>query len=76
MTGVRFILQRSETPMETVSLPRGGSYSRQNADERSNRGWGDVKGIISKLDYLRALGVDIIWVSPSSYHYVLFHYSF
>ncbi len=31
----------------------------------SNRsGWGDVKGITSKLDYLRDLGVDIIWLSP------------
>lgn len=29
-------------------------------------GWGDVKGITSKLDYLKELGVDIIWVSPST----------
>jgi len=28
-------------------------------------GWGDVKGITSKLDYLKQLGVDIVWVSPS-----------
>lgn len=28
-------------------------------------GWGDVKGITSKLDYLKELGVDIVWVSPS-----------
>lgn len=27
-------------------------------------GWGDIKGITSKLDYLKELGVDIIWVSP------------
>ncbi|MGN0733102.1 MAG: alpha-glucosidase [Emergencia sp.] len=27
-------------------------------------GIGDLKGIISKLDYLKALGVDIIWLSP------------
>lgn len=27
-------------------------------------GIGDLKGIIEKLDYLKELGVDIIWVSP------------
>lgn len=31
----------------------------------SNRdGIGDLPGIISKLDYLKALGVDIVWLSP------------
>ena len=28
-------------------------------------GWGDIKGIASKLDYLKSLGVDIVWISPS-----------
>lgn len=27
-------------------------------------GWGDVPGITQKLDYLKDLGVDVIWVSP------------
>ena len=27
-------------------------------------GVGDIPGIISKLDYLKDLGVDIIWISP------------
>ncbi|KAF2458981.1 alpha-glucosidase-like protein maltase [Lineolata rhizophorae] len=27
-------------------------------------GWGDIPGITAKLDYLKNLGVDIIWVSP------------
>ncbi|KAI9722230.1 MAG: hypothetical protein M1812_001702 [Candelaria pacifica] len=27
-------------------------------------GWGDIKGITSKLDYLKELGIDIVWVSP------------
>ena len=27
-------------------------------------GVGDIRGIISKLDYLKELGVDIIWLSP------------
>ena len=28
-------------------------------------GIGDIRGIISKLDYLKELGVDIVWLSPS-----------
>lgn len=27
-------------------------------------GIGDIRGIISKLDYLKELGIDIIWISP------------
>ena len=27
-------------------------------------GWGDVKGIISRVDYLKKLGVDVLWTSP------------
>ncbi|CAK4028360.1 glycoside hydrolase [Lecanosticta acicola] len=27
-------------------------------------GWGDIKGITSKLDYLHELGVDVVWLSP------------
>ncbi|GAB7348535.1 hypothetical protein MBLNU459_g6929t1 [Dothideomycetes sp. NU459] len=30
----------------------------------SKPGWGDVPGITSKLDYLKHLGVDVLWVSP------------
>ena len=31
----------------------------------SKPGWGDLKGIISKVDYLKDLGVDVLWLSPS-----------
>ena len=27
-------------------------------------GVGDLKGVISKLDYIKSLGVDIIWFNP------------
>ena len=27
-------------------------------------GIGDLQGIISRLDYLKELGVDIVWLSP------------
>ncbi|KAK0719936.1 glycoside hydrolase superfamily [Lasiosphaeris hirsuta] len=35
------------------------SFNDTNGDGR-----GDVKGITAKLDYLKALGVDVLWVSP------------
>jgi alpha-glucosidase len=38
-------------------------YPRSFAD-RNNDGVGDLKGITSKLDYLKELGVDAIWISP------------
>ncbi|KAI5203661.1 glycoside hydrolase [Aureobasidium subglaciale] len=27
-------------------------------------GWGDIRGITSKVDYLKHLGVDVLWLSP------------
>lgn len=38
-------------------------YPRSFADA-NNDGVGDLKGITSKLDYLKDLGVDAIWISP------------
>lgn len=35
------------------------SYKDSNGD-----GWGDIPGIISKIPYLKDLGVDIVWISP------------
>ncbi len=32
--------------------------------DANNDGIGDIKGIISKLDYLKNLGVDILWLTP------------
>lgn len=32
--------------------------------DSNNDGWGDINGIISKLDYLKDLGVGILWLSP------------
>ena len=48
------------------------SFKDTNGD-----GWGDVRGITSKLDYLKSLGVDIVWVSPSRFLLLLFifHYN-
>lgn len=38
-------------------------YSRSFADSNGD-GIGDIPGIISKLDYISSLGVDVIWLSP------------
>jgi alpha-glucosidase len=38
-------------------------YPRSFADS-NNDGVGDLNGITSKLDYLKAVGVDAIWISP------------
>ncbi|CCQ92891.1 Oligo-1,6-glucosidase [[Clostridium] ultunense Esp] len=38
-------------------------YPRSFMDSNGD-GIGDLKGIISKLDYLKELGVDVIWLSP------------
>lgn len=33
-------------------------------NDSNNDGIGDIPGIIEKLDYLKNLGVDVIWLSP------------
>ena len=38
-------------------------YPRSFCDSNGD-GIGDIRGIIGKLDYLKALGVDVIWMSP------------
>lgn len=38
-------------------------YPRSFLDT-NNDGLGDIKGIISKLDYLKELGINCVWLSP------------
>lgn len=38
-------------------------YPRSFCDSNGD-GIGDLRGIISKLDYLKELGVDVVWLSP------------
>ena len=38
-------------------------YPRSFCDSNGD-GIGDLKGIISKLDYLKTLGVDVLWLCP------------
>jgi len=35
------------------------SFQDSNGD-----GMGDLRGVISRLDYLRELGIDVIWLNP------------
>ena len=37
------------------------SFKDSNGD-----GIGDLKGIMSELDYIRSIGVDVIWICPSA----------
>src|SRR5690625_74290 len=32
--------------------------------DTTGSGTGDIQGIISKLDYIKKLGVDVIWLTP------------
>jgi oligo-1,6-glucosidase len=35
------------------------SFKDSNGD-----GWGDIPGLVSKLDYISSLGADVVWLSP------------
>lgn len=38
-------------------------YPRSFKDSNGD-GIGDLKGIISKLDYIKSLGIDVVWITP------------
>ncbi|KAF4006018.1 Alpha amylase, catalytic domain family protein [Saccharomyces cerevisiae] len=51
---------------QTKVVERGHNLSNYPASfkDSNNDGWGDLKGITSKLQYIKDLGVDAIWVCP------------
>lgn len=52
-------IKRTWWKESTVYQIYPASFKDSNGD-----GWGDIPGIISKLDYLKSLGADIVWLSP------------
>lgn len=64
----------AQSPGNVSAWPRGVSYEIyvQSFADSDGNGKGDIKGMTAKLDYLKELGVEGIWlmpVSPSrSYH--------
>jgi oligo-1,6-glucosidase len=53
------VIQRPWWKDGTVYQIYPASYKDSNGD-----GWGDIPGIISKIPYLKDLGIDIVWISP------------
>jgi hypothetical protein len=50
---------------ETDALEQVYPASFLDSGAGTKPGWGDIPGITSKLDYLKHLGVDVLWLSPS-----------
>lgn len=44
----------------------GDERNNKDVDRRNPRGWhgGDIRGVISRLDYLKELGITAIWLTP------------
>lgn len=60
------------TPRKQCSILKICQIYPSSFLDTNGDGWGDIKGIMSKLDYLKDLGVDIVWVSPSLFHFLTF----
>ena len=45
-------------------------YPRSFQDS-NNDGIGDLQGIISRLDYIKNLGVDVIWLCPVYHQFMI-----
>jgi glycosidase len=58
-SSTQFNIKRAWWKESSVYQIYPASFKDSNAD-----GIGDISGIISKLDYIKALGVDIVWLCP------------
>ena len=47
-----------------VERERSLSNLSKNFCDSNGDGIGDIRGITGKLDYLKELGIDVIWLSP------------
>lgn len=41
----------------------------QSFNDTNNDGIGDLRGIIEKLDYIKSIGVNTLWLTPFSNHH-------
>ncbi len=64
--------QKSTTPSVSKAIP-GSKWWKEAAvyqiyprsfKDSNGDGVGDLKGIISKLDYVKSLGIDMVWLNP------------
>jgi glycosidase len=62
----RPMLERDNTAAARPSLPNGESWRWDRWAQSGAERWqgGNLQGVSSKLDYLKALGVTTIWLSP------------
>src|SRR6185436_13101372 len=47
-----------------IAVDASADLNRRSIAEAAAAGLGDLAGIIDRLGYLQALGVDVIWLSP------------
>ena len=59
---------KAQSPTPVSAWPRGVTYEIyvQSFADSDGDGKGDIKGMISKLDYLKDLGVEGVWLMPMS----------
>ena len=67
-----FLVLHSTLPIMESQSPRRAWWKESSVyqiypasfADSNNDGVGDIPGIISKLDYIKTLGIDIVWVCP------------
>ncbi|MCC9136033.1 alpha-amylase family glycosyl hydrolase [Pontibacter silvestris] len=67
-TGCSTSKEASSEPAKASAWPRGITYEIfvQSFCDSDNDGIGDIKGMTSKLDYIKNLGVEAVWLMPMS----------
>jgi oligo-1,6-glucosidase len=66
LTGNQTMAQVSKTPIDKKWWKEAVVYQiyPRSFKDTDGDGVGDLKGIIQKLDYIKSLGVDVVWLNP------------